>query len=208
MPIERLLNRSDELHAAILGLIENSGIYPGERFEASFGMCSLSLEHALGIRTLFAAGLATSAAGLLRLQFESLTRGMWLLYAASDTVVGKLRAPLNSESEQAAKNLPSVPVMIEQIAEKAHPDAIRMLNGFKDVSWKALNSFVHSGIHPLQRHVQGFPAPLVLQVVQNSNGLVTMAGMTMAILTGDQDRTQPMSKIQREFADCLPPLIT
>ncbi|AOE85862.1 DUF6988 family protein [Pseudomonas sp. TCU-HL1] len=208
MVLEQFLSRSDELHQSILGLIGDSEIYPGERFLTSFGMCSLSLEHALSIRTLMAIGLQTSAASLLRLQFESLTRGMWLLYGASDAVVEKLTAPLTPDSEQAAKNLPSVDEMIKQMAAKAHPDAIRMLNEFKEISWKALNSFVHCGIHPLHRHVGGFPEQLAMQAVQNSNGLLTMAGMTMAILTGDENCTKPMSKIQHQFKDCLPILIT
>ena len=34
-----------------------------------------------------------------------------------------------------------------------------------------------------------------------------MWGMTMAILTGDENVTKPMSKIQPEYADCLPDLL-
>ncbi|WP_412034982.1 DUF6988 family protein, partial [Vibrio sp. 1403] len=47
-------------------------------------MCSVSLEHAESLKILLATRNFTSALGLLRLQFESLVRGMWVLYAASD----------------------------------------------------------------------------------------------------------------------------
>lgn len=70
-----------------------------------------------------------------------------------------------------------------------------------------MNSFVHSGIHPLQRSADGLPIQLALQVLRNSNGLSTMTGMTMAVLTGDEAVTRPMSKIQPAFADCLPDLL-
>ena len=70
-----------------------------------------------------------------------------------------------------------------------------------------MNSFVHGGIHPLRRNADGFPVHLALQVLRNSNGLSTMTAMTMAILTGDEAITKPMSKVQPAFADCLPDLL-
>jgi|LNAP01.1.fsa_nt_gb hypothetical protein len=69
-----------------------------------------------------------------------------------------------------------------------------------------MNSFVHGGIHPLRRSADGFPVHLALQVLRNSNGLSTVTGMTMAVLTGDESVARPMSKIQPDFADCLPDL--
>ncbi|WP_409372491.1 DUF6988 family protein, partial [Pseudomonas nitroreducens] len=78
---------------------------------------------------------------------------------------------------------------------------------FKDVTWSAMNSYVHSGIHPLRRHAEGYPLPLVLQILQSSNGLLTMTGMVAAILTGDERCIEPMRKIQTRFSDCLPELL-
>lgn len=82
-----------------------------------------------------------------------------------------------------------------------------MLVHFKDLSWNAMNSFVHGGIHPLRRNTDGFPVHLALQVLCNSNGLSTMTAMTMAILTCSEAITRSMSKLQPAFADCLPDLI-
>ncbi|MGO4308179.1 hypothetical protein AB4Z41_31610 [Cupriavidus sp. RAF12] len=137
---------------------------------------------------------------------------MWLLYAASDTAIDKLQTPLTLQSEQAAKNLPGVSDMIKQIGMRAGQGlaptaAHQMLSHFKDVSWNAMNSFVHGGIHPLRRTADGFPLHLVLQVLRNANGLTTMAGMTLAILTGEEAITKPMSTVLPEFADCLPDLL-
>ena len=66
---------------------------------------------------------------------------------------------------------------------------------------------MHGGIHPLRRHAEGYPLYLILRILENSNALSTMAGMTLAILTGDERITKPMSKIQHDFADCLPELL-
>ena len=44
-------------------------------------------------------------------------------------------------------------------------------------------------------------------MLRTSNGLRTMIAMMMAILTGDEAITKPMSKVQPAFADCLPDLL-
>lgn len=83
-----------------------------------------------------------------------------------------------------------------------------MLNVLKDTSLRALNSFVHGGIHVLTRHASGYPEHPVAQVVRNSNGLLTMAGMLLTLLCADDDARIRMREIQTRFAECLPPLLT
>ena len=206
-----MLRRSDELHERLLGLLDGAEFDTSARAEASLAMCSVALEHAFSLRALMTLGLPTSAVSLIRLQFEALTRAMWLIYAANDGAIAKLMAPLTTESEQAAKNQPSASDMIEQmgkrVAQNMPAAAHQMLVRFKDVSWHAMNSFVHGGIHRLRRQAEGFPVHLALQILRNSNALTTMTGMALAILTGDDAIAKPMSKIQPEFADCLPELL-
>jgi len=206
-----MLARSDELSEAVLAVVGESDFDPSPRGQASSAMCGVSIEHGLAIRLLIAAGLATAAVSLMRLQFESLVRAMWLLYAANDLAIAKLLAPLSSESEQAAKNLPAANAMIDDIGKVvgtlAPARAHQMLVHFRDVQMKSLNSFVHAGIHPLRRHAEGYPMQLILQVLEGSNALTTMAGMTLAILTFDDAVMSQMGRIQSAFEDCLPPLL-
>jgi hypothetical protein len=210
-PLEQMLLRSDALNERLNELLDEVEFDGSARGEAALGMCLVAMEHGTALRALMALGMPTSAVSLMRLQFEALTRSMWLIYAASDAAIEKLSAPLTLEAEQAAKNLPSAKEMIEQIGKRVGQSvpaaAHLMLNQFKDVSWNAMNSFVHGGIHPLRRSADGFPVHLALQVLRNSNGLSTMTGMTMAVLTGDESIVKPMSKIQPAFADCLPDLL-
>ena len=210
-PMDRMLQRSDELYEKLLDLLDDTEFDGSPRGEAAFGMCVVALEHGTALRALMAIGLPNSAVSLMRLQFEALTRAMWLIYAANDHAIAKLLAPLTLKTEQAAKNLPSVSEMIDQLGKRVGRGvpiaAHQMLVQFKDVSWRAMNSFVHGGIHPLRRSVEGFPVHLALQILRNSNGLTTMNGMALAILTGDEAIAKPMSKIQPEFADCLPDLL-
>lgn len=210
-PLEQMLLRSDALHERLNELLDEAEFDGSARGEAALGMCVVAMEHGTALRALMALGMPTSAVSLMRLQFEALTRSMWLIYAASDAAIEKLSAPLTLEAEQAAKNLPSAKEMIDQIGNRVGHTvpaaAHQMLTQFKDVSWTAMNSFVHGGIHPLRRSADGFPVHLALQVLRNSNGLSTMTGMTMAVLTGDEAIAKPMSKIQPAFADCLPDLL-
>lgn len=206
-----MLHRSEELQATLLRLLEDAEYEGSRRTEGCLTSCSLAMEHATSLRALMTMGLATSAAGLMRLQFEALTRAMWLLYAASDAAIEKLLAPLNVENEQIAKNLPSVNEMIDQIGKqvpaRAPAAAHQMLSTFKETSWHAMNSFVHGGIHSLRRHADGFPVNLAIGVLRNSNALGTMTAMTLAVLTGDEAITNPVQRVQIDFADCLPPLL-
>lgn len=206
-----MLRRSDELHEALLHVLDGAEFDPSPRGQAAFGMCSVAIEHGLSLRALMAMGLPTSAVSLMRLQFEALTRAMWLQYAANDLAIEKLTAPLTPESELAAKNLPLAREMIDQIGKRVGPSAPaaahQMLMRLEDVSRHAMNSFVHGGIHPLRRQADGFPVHLALQILRNSNGLLTMTAMTLAVLTWDEAVAKPMSKIQPAFADCLPDLL-
>ena len=188
-----MLGRSHELSEAILAAVRDSDFDPSPRGQASFAMCGVSMEHGSAIRLLIAVGLATTAISLMRLQFESLVRAMWLLYAANDLAIAKLMAPLSSESEQAAKNLPTANAMIDEFGKvagtSAPAQAHQMLLRFRDVQMKALNSFMHAGIHPLRRQAEGHPMHLIPQVLESSNALTTMTGMTLAILTLDEGVT-------------------
>ena len=205
--IEHLLQRSIELEETIFKLLNGATYSDSPRSLATLTMCDIALEHADSFRLLTANGNFTSAVSLIRLQFEAISRAIWLLYAASDSAIGKLQAPLTAESEKAADNQPSIKEILSQIEKKAPVGAGQMLADFKEVIWKAINSYVHSGIHAVNRHGEGYPVGLIIQVLQNSNALSSMTGMLLANLSDDIQITKPMSKIQQDFKDCLPPLL-
>lgn len=206
--MKKTLDLSDELHNTILEILNDSVHDDSERVSACLTMSDITLEHAFSLRALFEAGAYTSGASLLRVQFESLTRAIWLFYAASDNHLSKLTAPLNFETEsRAGNNIPSITDMINSISQKGPPLAGQMLLEFKETTWKAMNSFVHSGIHPMSRASEGYPLPLVIQIIQMSNALSTMVAMIMAHTTYDVDTLNQMKSLQIKFKDCLPPLI-
>lgn len=206
--IKRIIERSIELEAVLVPLLDIGLFDDTDRLAVTRTVCSISLEYANSSRLLIEAGNFTSAIGLMRLQYEAIVRAVWLLYAASDTAVSKLAVELTPESEQKASNMPILSVMLKQVNDKAPKQATQMLNEFKGVSGKAMNSFVHCGIHAVNRHDSGYPVHLIIQILQNSNALSIMCGMLLGILSGDKSASSRISRVQIGFNDCLPPLKT
>ena len=200
------MKRSAELEESLHVLFELKPYDDSSRLEASRIMCSVAIEHAQSLKILIGASNFTSAISLARLQYETLVRAMWLLYAASDIAVSKLMEELTHESEKKANNLPMLSEMIKQLDGKAPKAALDMINEFKTSSWRSLSSYVHGGIHAVNRHSKGYPFQLIIQVIKMSNGISTMTGMLLAILSGNSLITGTLSKIQTEFKDCLPEL--
>jgi hypothetical protein len=208
--IAHLLERSQDLEDAIFSILDLETVGPGQldaRLDAGIRLAAVSLEHGAALRELVGAGHFPSAVTLMRPQFEALTRAAWAVWAAKEADIGRLQAPLTLMTEKDARKLTGLSDMLSQLEGEAPPVIVEMLNVFKETSLTALNSFVHGGIHVLTRHASGYPGHLVEQVVRNSNGLTTMAGMLLALLRASDAASARMRKIQPEFADCLPPLL-
>lgn len=209
--LNEILQRSAALDEGIIRLIDPDTYQvfdASARISASFSACCISMEHARSLRLLIHEELPTSAIGLMRLQYEALVRSVWLFYAAPEAVAEKLNATLTADTEKAASKLPMLSEMLQALAGKAPAPAVQGLNQFKATSAGALHSFVHASIHPLKRHLDGYPLPLLIQIIRNSNGLFTMSGMMFAILSGNTNLMQRMGSIQPAFSDCLPELLS
>ncbi|MGQ0801284.1 MAG: DUF6988 family protein [Pseudomarimonas sp.] len=178
-----------------------------QRHRASVTAARLSTEHARAARLLLLKAMAPqSGAALLRLQFEKLLRAVWVLYRASDDQVGKLSAPLTEEAEQRAKNLPGPLYMLTRVVECTPVGLHDALAQFHRSSWRALNSFVHTGIHPLARASGGFPVALAEQLTYLSNGLVHVAYRLQASFLG-QTYLDTVTRVWPAFRDALPPIV-
>ncbi|GLQ33320.1 hypothetical protein GCM10007876_38000 [Litoribrevibacter albus] len=131
---------------------------------------------------------------------------MWLLYSASDTAVAKLMSELTYESSKRAEKLPMMSEMLIKLESKAPEQAMELLKEFKEYSWKPLSSYVHGGIHAMQRHGKGYPSDLLEQVLKASNGVLLMTGMLLVILSGDSRYSGKIPRVQIKYSDCLPPI--
>lgn len=205
-----LLEKSHAFAEHLLGLFgDEVEWFAGDRSEAAAAAAELALEHAVALRALFEIGTPNSAAAMLRIQYEALLRGAWLLYAAPDGQVEKLSADLTQQTADAAKNVMSAEKMLlalEAVAEKA-PNLrglVAPLREVRDVSWKPLNAFVHAGHHALARSQEGFPLELADAIVRNSNGLVHMSFRLLARTTDSAALVMRADRAYESFLDVLP----
>lgn len=202
--LSNLLHRTAQLHSAIADYLVNLSPVPENRYIVSFQAALLSLEHAKGANILIGHELYASGYSLLRPQFETLVRGIWLLHAANDNWVEKLSKPLTLEN---VKNANEGLMLAEMLKELDHSSAptqlIAQLKQCKDVTWKALNSYTHGGLHPLARTIHGYPPQLSVDVLRNSNALVAITVQLAVILSGDSDMHY-IRQLHTEFSDCIP----
>lgn len=198
-----MLARSAEYENYVDYILRQPLYDSSDRIRVSRIMCSVSLEHAESLKILLATRNFTSALGLLRLQFESLVRGMWVLYAASDAEVSKLTAELNKENQERANKLPMLSVMISKLEKKAPKNAIDPILEFKEYSWKPLSSYIHGGLHAVDRHSKGYPIALLEQALKASNGVNGLVAVFGSILTGQAHLTQEVYKSFETYADCF-----
>ncbi|MGE8360332.1 DUF6988 family protein [Pseudomonas sp.] len=205
MDMNQLLARSAELEARIasflgLPLFDNSS-----RLRAVRSVASLGFEHAQSLKYLTAAGLCTSASALLRVQYESLVRAIWLHHCATNQDVELMLAELTHETAKQASKMPMLSRMLDEIEAKASHVPVASLREFKHYSWKPLSSYVHGGIHAVRRHGRGFPVELAVMQIRQSNGLLGLAGNLLLIIAGIPAEAGVMAGIYKEFTDCLPP---
>jgi hypothetical protein len=139
------------------------------------------------------------------LQFETLVRAAWLLFAATTEQIAKLDARLDDESQRLAEKLPRLQDMLAAVAREAPKGLSLPLVEFNHHHRQALNSFVHGGIHALRRTQGGFPVELGVQLVTMSNALLHLAYRILADL-GGAVRMSDVTNLHRQFADCLPPI--
>jgi hypothetical protein len=205
--IDAVLDRSEVFEHAILNCFPDSGVVLAltrPQHELTAAACSISIEHAHVLRAAFLVDAPNSASAVLRLQYEALLRGVWLMFAATTAQVEKLAATLDLESEQAAKNLPGYMEMLNAVKKVAPAGLAEPLAEFNQYSRHSLNSFVHGGIHPLHRTRHGYPAEMATTVVHFSNGLMHMAYRLLATLSGSQRRMDRVTRLYIDFCDCLP----
>jgi hypothetical protein len=200
-----IFEATEEFAAKLCQLIDLPPYDDSSRLAISVVACSMSLEHWQANLHLLQAGLLPSAATVHRAQFEALLRSVWVLYAASDEQLSKLSAELTIEAEQNAKNLPQAADMLAAVGKKGPSQAFDALNRFKENSWKALNSYTHTGIHSIRRHAEGYPMQLIESIAKNSNGLAVVSAMQAAVLSGLQPLQREILDLAAQYPGCMPP---
>ena len=207
--ITTLLARSDEYAERLRRIAFEVTMVDVARSRASANASLTSIEHAHAVRVLFATRAPVSACALLRAQYEAVVRSAWAMYAANDAQLERLNAPLTIAAEDAAKNLRGAQDMLSDLqkrtlAEQGLLPLVVPLVQIRDQSWRAMNSYVHGGIHPLQRSGEGFPIGLAENVLRNSNGMMQFAYGLLVRLGSNPALASAIHRAYLGFEDCVP----
>ena len=200
------LARTAQLHEAVAKHTSRLQIQNHPRVVLSFKAGFLSLELAAGTLRLVQEANVSAALALVRPQFESLVRGMWLMYIADKDWIDKLSQPLTTETAKEGNKAPMLKEMLESLGTRTEPPlqfTVRQLQEFHELGKVVLNSFTHGGMVPLARVGAAYPEWLVLNAVQNSNGVVALATQLLTVLTGDERNMVPVLQLYEDFQDCL-----
>jgi hypothetical protein len=94
--MDELLEKSETLSSEFSRIFDFGRFDESKRITASWIMCSVSLEHSVGLRQLMIMGnYTTTAICVMRSQYEALTRAMWLFYSASEQKINNTMGTLS-----------------------------------------------------------------------------------------------------------------
>lgn len=141
----------------------------------------------------------TSAAALMRPQFEATVRAVWLLAGASDDWIKKFCAPGNETTD-----FPKIEKLLKRIKETEPHDIWERLDLFMRHSLGMMHSLVHGGVLALNSANGWHPEGAVLTQIRNANGLAIMAANLHLMAVGDVDVVRRIRSIGDSFEDVLP----
>lgn len=168
-------------------------------------VCSdLSFQHAKSLRVLYDLELDGTATAILRMQFESVVRLMWLHFSAPDSFIESYTGSISADNPP--KEFPAVTEMIEKIKKSGVRGPGETLEEFKEVAWKGMNNHIHNGYLALSRHVNSYPEKLVIQIISNSNALNLMTAMVLARINQSQTDVNFVKSLQLSYQDIMPEL--
>ena len=142
--VEAELKLADEMVGEVRRILSKHGFSDEEWSTVVIGFIAQAIEHHEAILLLIRSGLVGSAFALVRCLIEILVRGVWITTCATESQVKKFR-------DQDKLDL-SFGEMSDAIDEAC---GIDFFHDFKVRSWKALNSYTHTGILQLGRRFSG-----------------------------------------------------
>ena len=188
----------------LVGLIQNHKFEKSTKNELVIHTFDIVFEHSNAISLLISEGMFATCMSVFRVQFDALVRQLWFLHAATDLQIDKLSTPLSKENFSALNNIvPSTKEMMEDLERKAPVGLNSKLKEFKQYSTKVLGSYVHTGVHALETKKNGFPVKILLQVLKQSNNLINMAFLGLAIQEKDEKLIYVAVNMHTKFPECF-----
>lgn len=204
--LDRLLDRSDLLDEAIAHATAFDGHVVGSQPMLAAGQASLSIQLGRAQRHLLRCAMDAPAMALVRVQFESTTRAVWLASAANEAQVSRYAVPDHDGELKGTNQGPSVDDMLNGIGASPATHLSEALRALKAATWRAMNHYSHgSMIAVVQANAQRQPDKLI-NAVLNSNGMLLIAANVALVATRHRP-TAVLKALAAEYSDCLPPAV-
>ena len=203
--VVNVLRRSLDFESDMRGVFDGATTDGSPRSKLTTIFLGLSHEHWLSLRVLMGDGLNHSAIGLLRLQFEATLKGFWVKFAATDHWIEKAGVIREVNGHIVEPEFPKVGEMLKDVERTAPQRAFTLLDQFKIVAWRQLNSYVHGGMHALANLSGEIPAQFLVQIVTNANGVYGLATTLAGSLSTDPQCALRAVAVQFAHPACLPP---
>ena len=195
---------TQSLHQALCALWDELPDPSSPRELAVRGFANIVRQHVIAQLVLVLRELDLSAAALVRPTYEALVRVIWTMRGADDSWIEGFFIPTKDsvESDAETRKGPDVTAMLTVI-ERHHPAEIyQPLLHLKEHTWRAMHSYVHSGIRPVVQSFVAFPANEAASLLINANGMLILA--TNAVRMAHRLGSPMLPELQKQYADCLP----
>ena len=174
------IDQSEELIHWLDRLIEGLSIPTNDRAVIVAACQDVALEHHKSIVLTTTAQFHGSAFALVRLEFEAYVRGQWLRYCASDDEVAtfKKRDRLDKKFGH----------MIDDL-EGHEAFNVGVLSQIKQESWRAMNSFTHTGLLQVVRRISvteigpNYPEEEIVGTLDFADSIAILAALAIVNVT-------------------------
>jgi len=203
----KVLDRSDQFEDAIRRATSFDGALQSRGAALALGQALHSMELARAHRVLLREGLDASAMALVRVQFESTTRAVWLAGAATAQQHASFSSPASDGALKGTNQGPTVDDMLKAVGRGPAAHLAAALQVLKDASWRAMNHYSHGSLIAVVQAMAPRQTGKLTSAVLNSNAMMLMAANVSLISTAHRS-TAILLEITSRFGDCLPPAMS
>lgn len=191
MDIDKLIKRSEDIVQRIDAALHGAAISSDARHLLAGACLDVAIEHQKAITILISRKFFGSAFALIRAQFETYIRGLWLEKCATEKEVEDFKRDKIDKSFKA----------IIQDIENCDGYNVGVLSSVRTKSWDTMNSYTHGGyMQAVRRMSEGYMEPNysddeIEEVLNFANSIGMLAALEITIMTNKQDLMESLADL-------------
>lgn len=189
MSIDTLIKRSEVIIQKIDATLHGAEISSDTRHRLAGACLDVAIEHQKAIVVLINRKFFGSAFALVRAQFETYIRGLWLERCATESEVDAFKRDKIDKSFK---------TIIADI-ENCEGYNVGILSSARTKSWDAMNSYTHGGYMQAVRRISedymesNYSDAEIEEVLNFANSIGMLAALEITIMTNKQDLIESLA---------------